>query len=371
MNTLLHFQHQIHHKAEDGAPGGPNNRHGRRGADLTITLPIGTTVRDLHSQEELVDLVEEGQTLSIARGGRGGRGNRAFTRSTRQAPKLRELGEPGEECWLSLELRMLADVGLVGFPNAGKSSLVSRISRVRPKVAAYPFTTLEPSLGVVQGTEVRFVVADLPGIIEGAHHGRGLGDRFLRHATRAKVLLHLVDLAAVEGRDPWEDYRLLREEVRAWEDLRDRPEVVAGNKVDLMEPPAVERQVERFRGQGVTLHPVSALTGQGVQDLVDLLGGELEGVEQVVVEAPKPSHKTWQLTSREPTFTVEACGEMWEVRGEPVEALVRRLDLAAPDALNYLQERLTRMGVMAALRRKGLVEGGRVRIGGVELELTW
>lgn len=371
MNTLLHFQHQIHHKAEDGAPGGPNNRYGRRGADLAISLPIGTTVRDLHTQEELVDLVQEGQAFVIARGGRGGRGNRAFTGSTRQAPKLRELGEPGEERWLSLELRMLADVGLVGFPNAGKSSLVSRVSRVRPKVAAYPFTTLQPSLGVVEGTEVRFVVADLPGIIEGAHRGRGLGDRFLRHATRAKVLLHLVDLAAVEGRDPWEDYMVLREEIHSWENLRDRPEVVAGNKVDLMEPAAVAHQVERFRGNGITLHPVSALTGQGVQELVDLLGDELERVEQEVPEEPQPCHKTWQLTESEPSFTVEAYGEVWEVRGESVEMLVRRLDLAAPDALGYLQERLTRMGVMAALRRKGLEEGGRVRIGGVELELTW
>ncbi len=368
MNTLLHFQNQIHYKADDGRPGGTNNKRGARGADLVVTVPVGTVVRDLHSQEVLADLTEEGASFAIARGGRGGRGNRAFANSTRQAPKVRELGEEGEARWLSLELRLLADVGVVGFPNAGKSSLVSRISRVRPKVAAYPFTTLQPSLGTVEAGELSLVVADLPGIIEGAHEGRGLGDRFLRHATRAKVLLHLVDLAAVDGRDPLADYLAIRNELEGWEELRERPEVVAGNKVDLLTQQAVQQWVEEFRSAGVELHPVSALSGEGVQALVGVLAECVEERRQVVAEPTTGGKQTWRLTPEESAFWVEERDGILEVYGETVERLVKRVDLAAPDGLAYLQERLTRMGVMAALRRKGLQEGDRIRIGGVDLE---
>ncbi|MFO8034623.1 MAG: GTPase ObgE [Candidatus Bipolaricaulota bacterium] len=368
MNTLLHFQNQIHHKAQKGTPGGPNNRRGARGANLEVGVPVGTLVRDLHTQELLADLAREDDEFVAARGGRGGRGNRSFTTSTRQAPKVRELGEPGEERWLSLELRMLADVGVVGFPNAGKSSLVSRISRVRPKVAAYPFTTVQPSLGTVATGEVSFVVADLPGLIEGAHRGRGLGDRFLRHATRAKVLLHLVDLAGVEDRDPLADYRTIRQELDAWEGLKGRPEVVAGNKMDLLGEDEVRKLVERFGGEGVEVHPISALTGQGVQTVLGLLAECLEGQQGEKAEPAAERSKTWKLTPEGPAFWVEERDEVLEVWGESVERLVRRLDLSAPDGLSYLQERLARMGVMAALRRSGMKDGDIVRIGGVELE---
>ncbi len=367
MNTLQHFQTQIHFKADNGTPGGPNNRHGARGDDLEVHVPVGTMIRDLYTQECLADLTEEGATYLAARGGRGGRGNRAFASSRRQGPKIRELGEPGEERWLSLELRLLADVGLVGFPNAGKSSLVSRISRVRPKVAAYPFTTLQPNLGTVEKDGLTFVVADLPGLIEGAHAGRGLGDLFLRHATRARVLVHVIDLAAVEGRDPLSDYFSIREELDGWDELREKPEVVAGNKVDLLEEEGKQEQRQRFRRAGVDIHLVSAVSGEGVDQLLEVVGRCVQETERQTSEPSPPERVTWQLTPDGPSYWIEERDGVLEVWGDAVERLVRRLDLEAPDGLTYLQERLSRMGVLAALERKGVQKGQLVRVGGVEV----
>jgi len=367
MNTLLHFHHQIHHKAGDGTPGGPNNRAGARGRDLTVEVPVGTIVRDLHTEAMLADLTEEGQRFLVCRGGRGGRGNRAFTRSTRQAPRIRELGEPAEERWLKLELRLLADVGLVGLPNAGKSTLTSRISRVRAKVAAYPFTTLVPNLGAVEAAGGSFVVADLPGLIKGAHEGRGLGDRFLRHATRARLLVHLVDLAPPAGRDPYDDYRTIRGELEAWEELRHVPEIVVGTKADLLSSQSVDKVVRRFAGHGIVLRPISSITGEGIGELLKTLAEEL-AKPAPVCEPDGPTRRDWELTPEERTFSVDEENGQLVVRGRAVESLVRRLDMASADAGDYLEEQLDRMGVMAALRRRGLSPGDKVRIGGVELE---
>lgn len=368
VNTFAHFHQQVHFRAEDGGPGGPNNRQGKRGEDLVIFVPVGTVVKDLKTGEVLADLVEEGQEVVVAKGGRGGRGNRSFVTSVRQAPRIRELGEPGEERWLRLELRLLADVGIIGFPNVGKSSLLARVSDKKPKVAAYPFTTLVPNLGVVRVDELRsFVMADLPGLIEGAHEGRGLGDRFLRHAMRAKVLLHLVDLARVEGRDPLADYFAIRKELEAWEELRDKPEVVAGNKIDLLSPEEVEREKERFSREGIVLYPISALTGQGVKELIEVLWKKLEEVS-VPAEKVSPRKKVWDLTPGPPPYEVVEGQEFWEVRGPVVENLVARLDLSTPDAIEYLWEELERLGVVRVLRRRGLSPGSPVKIGGKVLE---
>jgi len=369
VNTFAHFHQQVHFRAEDGGPGGPNNRQGKRGEDLVILVPVGTVVKDLHTGEILADLVEEGQEVVVAKGGRGGRGNRAFVTSTRQAPRIRELGEPGEERWLRLELRLLADVGIIGFPNVGKSSLLSRVSDKKPKVAAYPFTTLTPNLGVVKVDEFSsFVMADLPGLIEGAHAGKGLGDKFLRHAMRAKLLLHLVDLARVEGRDPLSDYFAIRKELEAWEELREKPEVVAGNKIDLLTPSDVAKEVARFAEAGITLYPISALTGQGVSELVRVLWKKLQELPQKAEERPR--RKVWDLTPGPPPYEVVDGEEGIEVRGPAVESLVRRLDLSTPDAREYLWEELERMGVVRALRRRGLPAGHPVRIGGKSLEFV-
>lgn len=369
MNTLLHFQHRIHFRAEDGGPGGPGGRTGPRGKDCVILVPVGTVVRDLYTGEVLADLSQDGQEVVIARGGRGGRGNKAFTTSTRQAPRIRELGEPGEQRWLKLELRVLADVGIVGFPNVGKSSLISRVSHKKAKVAAYPFTTLVPNLGVVRvGEHESFVIADLPGLVVGAHEGKGLGDRFLKHATRARLLLHMVDLARVEGRDPLEDYFALRQEIEAWDELAGKPEVVVGNKIDLLSPGQVAKEVQRFRERGIELHPISAVRGDGVRELIGLLARSLQEMPKGGEEESRPKRRVWELTPSGSAFEVTKEGDTFVVKGGEVERLVQRLDLSTRDAQEYLMERLERLGVMAALRRQGLSQGDTVRIGEVELE---
>lgn len=373
VGTLLSFQNQIHFRAENGAPGGPNSRQGKGGTDLVIPVPVGTVVRDAETGAILADLAGEGVEFTVARGGRGGRGNKAFTTSSRQAPRIREFGEPGEGRWINLELRALADVGVVGFPNVGKSSFLSRVSRKKVKVAPYPFTTLSPNLGLVEvGDGTSFVVADLPGLIEGAHTGKGLGDRFLRHATRARILLHLVDLAAVEGRDPLTDYRLLRRELEAWEDLSLKPEIVAGNKVDLLTPDSVSAEVERFRQEGIELHPISAVTGRGIRELVLLLARALHTSPSPVPSSQPdaPTKRVWNLTPGEIPFELIADGATIAVRGPAVERLARRLDLSTEDARKYFYGRLERLGVIAALRRRGLPAGSTVRIGSHELEFA-
>ena len=368
VNTFAHFHQQGHFRAEDGGPGGPNNRQGKRGEDLVILVPVGTVVRDLHTGEILADLVEEGQEVVVAKGGRGGRGNRSFVTSARQAPRIREFGERGEERWLRLELRLLADVGIVGFPNVGKSSLLARVSDKKPKVAAYPFTTIVPNLGVVWVDETKsFIMADLPGLIDGAHEGRGLGDKFLRHATRAKILLHMVDLARTEGRDPLSDYFAIRRELDSWEELRRKPEVVAGNKIDLLTKDQLEREKKRFAQVGVVLHPISALTGEGVRELIGVLWEKL-GSLPPEGRGALPRKKVWDLTPGPPPYEVVEGQEHWEVRGPVVEDLVGRLDLSTSAAREYLWAELERLGVVKALRRRGLQPGTPVKIGGRVLE---
>jgi len=363
MNTLLHFNHQVHFRAEDGGPGGPNKRQGKRGKDLIIHVPVGTVVRDLRTGEVIADLSAQGMRVVVARGGKGGRGNSAFVSNRWKGPKIRELGEPGEERWLKLELRLLADVGIVGFPNVGKSSFLSRVSRKKVKVAPYPFTTLEPHLGVVEVDGKSFVLADLPGLVEGAHEGKGLGDRFLRHATRARVLLHMVDLAGVEGRDPLEDYRAIRRELEAWEELKGKPEVVAGNKIDLLQPEEIARRISRFREAGVELYPISVVTGEGISELLRTLSRKLDEAPR---ESPSvPVQRTWKLVPRK-GFRVARDDGVWVVEGREIERL-GRLDLSTEDARVYLEEELERKGVFRALRRAGW-KGEPIRIGGLEVE---
>jgi len=377
VGTLLQFQSLVHFRAGHGAPGGPNCRQGKSGPDLVVHVPLGTVVRDAATGQILADLATEKAEATVANGGRGGRGNKTFTTSSRQAPRIREFGERGEKRWLNLEMRVLADVGIVGFPNAGKSSFLSRVSRKKVKVAPYPFTTLSPNLGLVEVADGNsLVIADLPGLIEGAHEGKGLGDRFLRHTTRARVLLHVVDLAGVDGRDPLADYRLLRRELEGWEDLSLKPEVVAGNKVDLLRPEQVSAEVERFRQEGIELHPISAVSGRGVRELLFLLWRALHDTPTPAaapVDAPEPAAPTrrvWHLTSDQVWFELVDDEEGLVVRGPLVERLARRLDLSTEDAQKYFYQRLERLGVIAALRRRGLQAGTTVRVGEYELHFA-
>ena len=283
LNTLVNYRFHPSYSAQRGAHGSGSTRTGRNGRDLQLEVPAGTVAFEHRDDAlvELADLVEPGQRVVVARGGRGGRGNRRFVSATNQAPRRTEPGRPGEQRRLRLQLKLLADVGLVGFPNAGKSTLIARISAARPKIADYPFTTLSPNLGVVDlGDDRSFVVADVPGLIAGAHAGHGLGDRFLAHLERTRVLVHLVDVSSLGGRDPCEDFEIVCRELASFhhgdggdearERLSDKPQVVAANKVDALDEPArLERLRAHARRRGVDLHAVSGVTGQGVAGLLE------------------------------------------------------------------------------------------------------
>jgi GTP-binding protein len=280
VHTLLDYKFQPHHRAERGQHGGGSDRTGRAGADTVLRVPVGTVVRDADTGELLCDLSRPGARFTAAKGGRGGRGNLAFKSATRQAPDFAEPGEPGEQRRLSLELKLLADVGLIGFPNVGKSTLLSRVSAARPKIADYPFTTLTPHLGMVfAGAGRSFVMADIPGLVPGAHAGAGLGHRFLRHVERTRLLLHLVTATEEEGRDPLGDFELLAEELRLHDPgLAARPNLVVLTKMDL---PLVRDQApeirKRFAARGIEVLPVSAVTGAGIPELVRELGRRVLG----------------------------------------------------------------------------------------------
>ena len=273
-NTLLHFRFNPEHKAERGRHGEGSNRSGREGVSTELPVPVGTVVRDADTGEALHDFTKAGERFLVARGGRGGRGNARFATSTHQAPTEHEPGKPGQERRLRLELKLLADVGLVGFPNAGKSTLISRISAARPKIADYPFTTLEPHLGVVRLDDLRtFVVADIPGLIEGAHEGHGLGTQFLRHVERTRLLAHLVDVSETSGRDPVHDFDVVLGELASFSQaLADKPMIVVATKMDsAQDPERVERLRKLAEGRGLPFYAISSVTGDGIERLTQAM----------------------------------------------------------------------------------------------------
>jgi GTP-binding protein len=363
VRTLIDFLRRSHFRAERGGHGAGANKTGRRGADVYIAVPPGTVAYDANSGVQFADLARAGDACLVARGGRSGRGNARFATAVRQAPRFAERGEPGERRWLRLELKLLADVGIIGLPNAGKSTLLSRISAARPKIADYPFTTLAPNLGVVRTPEGRsFVAADLPGLVEGAHAGRGRGHDFLRHIERTRLLVHVVDLAA-EGRDPAADFHVVNQELRAYAtDLTRLPQVVAANKLDL---PAAAARLQAFARDladaGVEVFPLSAVAGEGVErllrrcaDLVEELTPAEENVEARVIVPPRPS---------EPLNVHKVGDGVYAVAGSAVERLVARIDLESEEAVSSIQGALERMGVVPRLRELGAKDGDKVLIG--------
>ncbi|MCL6548750.1 MAG: GTPase ObgE [Alicyclobacillus sp.] len=375
LRTLVDFRYQRHFKAERGQHGGPKNRTGRDAEDLVVKVPPGTVVRDAETGEFLGDLTYDGQRLVVARGGRGGRGNAHFASHLHKAPDIAEKGEPGEERWLTLELKVLADVGLVGFPSVGKSTLLAAVSEAKPKVGAYPFTTLTPQLGVVDVGDGRsFVLADLPGLIEGAHEGHGLGHEFLRHVERTRVIVHVIDMAAVDGRDPVEDYDTINRELALYDPrLAQRPQLVAANKMDL---PQARENLARFceAKPEVRVYPVSGATGEGVQPLLYAVADLLEEVPDIreLPEAPAPEaqeRKVYRFEPREP-FTIRREGSTFVVDSPDLEKLVKMTNFEQVDAVKRFQHILKRRGVDDALREKGAKEGDAVRIGEMEFEFV-
>ena len=349
--SLLAFRDHPHRKAKSGTHGSGKKKHGSAGADLVIDVPEGTVARGFDG-ELLADLVTDGDRWLAARGGRGGRGNARFLSNARRAPSFAEQGEYGEERWLKLELKLLADAALVGFPNAGKSTLISVVSAAKPKIADYPFTTLVPNLGVVRFHEHEFVLADIPGLIEGAADGKGLGHQFLRHVERARVLVILLDLAPVDGRSPADQEAVLLDELGRYQpDLLERPRVVVGTKADVA--------TEAFDGQ-----KISAVTRDGLDEL---LGRIAEVVEEA--RATEGNAEPYVvLRPEEQGFHVVREGQnAWRVTGRPAERAVALADLTNPEAMAYVQQRLRRMGVERALNRAGVHDGDLVRIGTLEL----
>nr|WP_290667984.1 GTPase ObgE [Ardenticatena sp.] len=368
-STLRSLHQQTHYRAGRGQHGSGNNKTGASGEDIYIDVPPGTVVRDAETGEVLGDLTEPGQTLLVARGGRGGRGNAAFKSSTNQAPRIAEKGEPGEARWLILELKLLADVGLVGKPNAGKSTLLSVISRARPKIADYPFTTLEPNLGVVDlGDEYEpFVVADIPGLIEGAHEGRGLGDQFLRHIERTRLLVHLLDGLSP---DPLADFDAIDAELAAYDErLAERPQIVVLTKMDI--PDVRERWPlirEEIEARGYPVRAISAATGEGVRDLLYLVAEQLETLPSPApTEAPVKVYRP--LEEDETRFHIWRDEDgTWVVEGRELERIVHMTNFDLYEAVARFQRQLQARGVHEALEAAGIQPGDTVRIGEVEFE---
>ncbi len=365
LNTLLTLRKHPHWKAERGGHGQGSDKHGKNGADVVIPVPRGTLVRDAETGEVLADLVNIGDRVIVARGGRGGRGNSAFASSTHQAPRWAEKGEPGETRTLLLELKLIADVGIIGLPNAGKSTFLASVTAARPKIADYPFTTLAPNLGVAVVDEREVVLADIPGLIEGAHAGAGLGDKFLRHIERTRVLIHLLD-GSLD--DPLHALETINRELAQYSArLADKPQVVGFNKMDLPEARSRWQTLQDvFARRHIEAYPISAATGEGVRML-------LRAVVKCLERSPVPIATPEELPVIRPAedenaFVITREGRAWRVRGKKVERVVAMTNLAQDEAVLRLHRVLQAMGINDALQAAGVREGDVVRIGEAELE---
>ena len=365
LSTLADFRYRHRFRAEAGQAGAGRKRHGKAGASLRIAVPVGTVVRT-DGGDTIADLARPGEEIVAARGGAGGLGNAHFATSTRRAPRIAEDGEPGEERAIELELKILADVGLVGLPNAGKSTLLAALTRARPKIAAYPFTTLSPNLGVAVVGDRELVIADIPGLIEGAHHGAGLGEEFLRHVERTRVLVHVVDVARESAAA---DAGVVDAELAAYgHGVSEKPQVYALNKIDL---PGARERVESVRAalprSDAPAIPVSALSGEGCPELLETIGALVARIPVEVATAPEAERRiTHRGRARDWEVTRDDDG--YRVRGARLERLARGIDWQSPDALTYFQGLLATLGVERELRRQGVREGDTVKVGTVELE---
>lgn len=365
LNTLISFRGRRHFKAQRGGDGKGKNMHGQKGEDLCLPVPPGTVVRDAETGEILADLTGPGQGALVARGGRGGLGNAAFASPTNQAPRIAEPGEPGGARWLSLELKLIADVGIVGCPNAGKSTLLSAVSAARPKIADYPFTTLVPNLGMVSIDDRDFLMVDIPGLIEGAHEGAGLGHEFLRHVERTRVLIHLLDGAS---EDPQKDLEDINQELQLFNPrLAAKPQLVVLNKMDLPQAQALWPMIEeQMEGRGVPVCSISAVSGSGLREMLYLVIQLLDSLPEKEPVAEEIA--IFRPPEAEQEFTIAAEKDGFRVAGRRVERLVARTDWRYEESIRRLHRALDGMGVTKALEEAGVQKGDTVYIGDAELE---
>lgn len=370
-NTLVDFRFKKKFKAENGKNGEGNHRYGKSGEDLHIGVPRGTIIKDAASGLVLADLSEINQEELILPGGRGGKGNSHFATSTRQAPRFSQDGEKGIEKELILELKLLADVGLVGFPNVGKSTFLSRTTSATPKIANYHFTTLEPNLGVVklkQGDS--FVIADIPGIIEGASEGTGLGLQFLRHIERTRLLLHVIDVSGMEGRNPIDDFNTINAELKKYsEKLANRKQIIVANKIDSMQDETLYKELEKMaKEKNIEIYKISAVTGAGIEDLLTYVAEVLKTLPKEDIVEVVGGNKVYTLDEEEP-FTIVKEDGIFIVDGPGVQKIMRRVNLEDNESMYYFQKCLDQLGVNQSLKEAGVKEGDTVKV--VDWELEW
>jgi GTP-binding protein len=376
LRTLMDFRYKKHFKASAGENGRTKKQHGEGAEDMIVRVPPGTTVVDEDTGEVIADLVRQGQQALIAKAGRGGRGNCRFATPKNPAPHLAENGEPGQERYIILELKVLADVGLVGFPSVGKSTLLSVVSAAKPKIAEYHFTTLTPNLGVVDVGDMRsFVMADLPGLIEGAHEGVGLGHQFLRHIERTRVIVHVVDMSGSEGRDPYEDFVQINNELKLYNyRLEERPQIVVANKMDL---PQSQDNLEQFRkrvDKELKIFPISAVTKKGTQELIYAIADLLDTIPETTfeqdVEENVEEHVTYRFKEEDKGFRIYKDNDIFVIEGERVEKLFKMTKFDYEESAIKFGRTLRNMGVDEALREKGAEAGDIVRILDFEFEFS-
>lgn len=376
LNTLTDFRHVRKYKAGDGEEGGKRNCHGANGKDIVLRVPAGTVVKDFETGKVILDMSNKTEPVTVLKGGRGGKGNRQYVTAVMQAPKYAQPGKPARELWVTLELKMIADVGLVGFPNVGKSTFLSRVTNAKPKIADYHFTTLTPNLGVVDlGEKEGFVIADIPGIIEGASEGIGLGFEFLRHIERTKVLIHIVDAASTEGRDPIVDIEAINRELKSYnEQLASRPQVIAANKCDAMSPDDFETVIslmkEEYEPRGIQVFPISAVTGKGINELLWYVNKLVKEAPDEVIEF-QPEIDVEFMDDPELPFEVKKSEEqehLFLVEGPRIERMLGYTNLESEKGFLFFQKFLKNNGILDMLEELGIEEGDTVKLYGLEFD---
>ena len=372
LNTLQNFRDRKKYVAEDGEDGAKQKQAGKAGEDLIIEVPVGTVVREFSSQKLLADLVEDGQSMLLTAGGRGGVGNAAFKSSKRQTPDFARPGETKEGFYLSLELKLLADVGLIGMPNVGKSTFLSVVTAAKPKIANYHFTTLEPNLGIatVDDGLYSFTIADIPGLIEGASEGTGLGDEFLKHIERTRLLVHFLDASGIEGRDPYQDFLDINKELEEFNPkLAEKEQIVALNKIDLMDKEDAEALKQKFEDLGYETYLLSAPIEYGTKDLLNAIARKLPTIEKEPLYEETESRKVYSLDDLEKTYSIEKVdNNTYKVSGDWIDDLLRQINFNSMESFNFFQKKLKEKGIISELKDLGIEEGDTVIVDDLQFD---
>ena len=375
LNTLQDFRHKRKYAAKDGEPGGKRRCHGADADDIVLRVPEGTVIKEAQSGKVIADMSGDNRRQVILKGGRGGLGNQHFATATMQIPKYAQPGQPAQELWVNLELKVIADVGLVGFPNVGKSTFLSRVTNAKPKIANYHFTTLSPNLGVVDMPGTRgFVIADIPGLIEGASEGVGLGHEFLRHIERTKLIIHVVDAAGTEGRDPVEDIRKINAELHAYNpEIAGRPQIIAANKIDAIyreegQESPVERLKREFEPEGIPVFPISGVTGEGIQELLYEVSRRLDELDDEPVIFQQEYFPEDELIYEDLPYTVEKEDDIYVVEGPKIEKMLGYTNLDSEKGFQFFQKFHKDTGILEELEAIGIQEGDTVRMYGLQFD---